>query len=163
MNTNDPSQKEKEEMPSHYEKTQLGGRPFVVGIISFFVFMALVFGVVWMLLQHWSLEPWPQRQPPAPASADVRWNTQMPQVQIDPGLDLARVRRMEDQRLHALRWNDAAHTYATIPIEDAMKLMTDAAAKNELSTLLPAPLAATPLELQDQKSRETAPPQVPNP
>lgn len=151
------------EMPSHYEKPHLPGRPFVIGAIAFFILMLVLYAVVWGLLDHWMEHAWPYRESPSPPFAESRWNTQAPQVQADPGPDLARLRQVEYRRLHTQRWIDASHAYASIPIEDAMKLLAQAAAVGQLTTVLPAPQPATPLQLQDQKSREGSPLQIPNP
>jgi hypothetical protein len=163
MSTPEHSDQPEDQMPSHYEKTHLKGRPFLIGAACFFVFAALLYVLIAVLLQHWSREPWPLRQPPAAPGLDSRWDDRAPQLQVDPAVDLATLRAAENQHLHALHWNDATHAYATIPIEDAMKLVAETAAKNQLNTLLPAPQPATPIQLQEQKSREALPPQEPNP
>ena len=152
-----------EKRDSNYEQTHLRGKPFIVGAIGFAVFFLAAFGVVRTLVQDWSFGTVPPHHASLPPSADPRWNTEAPQVQIDPALDLAKVRQTEERRLHTLRWNDAAHTSATIPIEEALKLMSDAATKGELGSLLPSPKPATPLELQVQKSGEARSTQTPNP
>lgn len=163
MSAPEPASEPQKEMPSRYEKPSLEGKPFVIGAICFFVLMLAIFGVAWGLLRHWSNKPWPRHGPPASPLADTRWKLKAPQIQIDPAIDLKNLRQSEARRLHTLRWNDASHAYATIPIEAAMKLLSDAAAKNQLTTVLPAPQPATPVQLQDQKSREAATPQLPNP
>ena len=146
-----------------HESTQVPGRPFVVGAICFFIFMGAAYVGVGGLLKHWSRQPLSALALPAPPTADMRWNMQAPQVQIDPTIDLAKVRAMEDRRLHALRWTDGTQAYAAIPIDEAMKLLADAAAKNQINTVLPAPQPATPIDLQNQKSREVNPPVIPTP
>jgi hypothetical protein len=155
MSAPDPHPTSTGETESHYEKPQLRAKAFVIGIGSFFSFVALLYLVVWHLAGTWTHGGQPFHAPPAPASADARWTTQAPQLQINPGTDLQKLRQIEYQRLHTVRWTDDA--YAAIPIEDAMRLMAIAAAKGQISTLLPAPQPATPLELQNQKSREAAP------
>ncbi len=154
---------EHEPAPSHYEKTHLHGRPFIIGLIGFLILMLVVYVVVFGLLQGWSRQPWPRPHAPRAPQETERWNAQAPQVQIAPELDLARVRAAEDARLHARHWNDAGHAYATIPIDEAMGLLAGAAARGQVATVLPAPQPATPLELQDQKSHEANPPEVPTP
>jgi hypothetical protein len=153
----------REKMPSHYEKSHLSGRPFIIGVVAFFILITGIFTTVWGLVEHWSGQTWPHRAPPAPPSATAGWDTRVPQIQIDPDIDLANLRQLEFRRLHAPYWTDASHTFATIPIEDAMNLLANAAAKGQLLAVLPAPQPATPVQLQDQKSREISPPQAPNP
>jgi hypothetical protein len=147
---------------SHFEKPALPARPFIIGIVSFFVMLALIFVVVWNLAIIWTHGGHVFYAPPAPPAADSRWATESPQLQIDPNIDLQTLRQIEYQRLHTVRWTDGSHAYAAIPIENAMQLVSSAAAQNQLNTLLPAAKPATPIDLQDQKSREAAP-QVPMP
>jgi hypothetical protein len=143
---------------SHYEKPQVPGRPFIIGVISFFALMTLIFGVVWMLAGTWTHGGRSFREPPSPPSADPRWAMQPPQLQIDPEIELQKLRQIEYQRLHTVKWSDGTHAYACIPIEDAMQLLGNAAAQGQINSLLPPPQPATPLDLQNQKSREAVPP-----
>jgi hypothetical protein len=149
--------------PLNYEIDRMPMAAVFGGAAGLFVLLAVVFGVVWILVQKWTDEPWPQPAPPAPPSATARWNDLPPQLQIAPGTDLVHLRQVEHARLHAVRWTDDSHTYATIPIEETMKLMGEAAAKGQLATLLPPPQPATPLDLQNQKSGAVAAPASPAP
>jgi hypothetical protein len=147
--------------PSHYEIDRLSKKAIFGGALGLFVLLGAVLAIVWMLVRDWTREPWPQPGPPAPPAEAGRWNTAAPQLQVDPGMDLAQMRKIEKARLHAVGWTDASHTYATIPIEEAMRLMGEAAAEGRLGALLPPPQPATPLELQNQKSRALAEPVPP--
>lgn len=150
------------ETSSHYEKPQLQGRPFMIGVWVFFGTLTLILIVVWQLAHIWTHGGRAFRIAPAPPTADTRWATQPPQLQIDPAADLQKLRKIEYQRLHTARWLDDSHSYATIPIETAMQLLESATAPGQINTLLPPPQPATPLDLQNQKSRAAAP-QMPNP
>jgi hypothetical protein len=154
---------EHETAPSHYEKTHLHGRPFLLGLAGFLILLLVAYVVVFGLLRAWSRQPWPRPHAPQPPQETQRWNGRAPQVQVSPERDLARERAAENERLHARHWNDAGHAYATIPIDDAMGLLAGAAARGQMATVLPAPQPATPVELQDQKSHEANPPEVPQP
>ena len=142
--------------PGH-EITPWRARPFLIGALSFLLFMGIVFVVVDALTMSWSHHAWPPRGPVVGPEPDPAWNKTSPQLQIDAPRDLQSVREAEERHLQALRWTDASHTYAAIPIAEAMNLLADAQARHQPNTVLPAPKPATPVELQDQKSTEAAP------
>jgi hypothetical protein len=138
-----------------HEITTWRARPFVIGVVSFFLFMALMFVILGALTRSWSHHAWPLRGPISGPQADARWNRTAPQLQANPDLDLQTLQKAEYERLHATRWTDQTHAYACIPIEQAMALVAQAAAEHR--QILSAPKPATPIDLQNPKAGALAP------
>ena len=141
--------------PRH-EITPWRARPFLIGAISFFAFMDLVFVIVGGLTATWTHHTWPLHAPVRDPESDPNWNRVTPQLQVHAAVDLRRLRQTEYQNLHAVKWTDETHTFASIPIEQAMALLAQAQTAAQLNQLLPPPKPATPIELQDQKSKKTS-------
>lgn len=152
---------EKPVSPGH-EITNWRTRPFIIGIICFLIFMVIIYMSVGAFTASWSFHTWPPRGPVAGPQATQGWNNAAPQLQVNAPMDLQHLREQEDQRLHAVNWTDDNHNFATIPIEQAMALLAQADANHQLNQLLPAPIPATPEQLQKQKSGE-APLTLPSP
>ncbi len=142
------------EPAARHEVTPWKSRPFVLLSSGFYVFMTLMFLVMAGLTIYWTHGVWPSRAPVPAAQSGPGWNASPSQLQTDAAGDLQRWQQHEYQQLHTAKWTDDSHTYATIPIEKAMDLVANASAGHRLDQLLPAPQAATPLELQNQKSAE---------
>ena len=145
---------------SGHEITQWHARPFIIGVVSFFIFMGLVYIIVGALTVSWSHRDWPPSGPVTGPQTTSGWNKAPPQLQVNAPLDLQHLRELENQRLHAIKWTDDRHAFATLPIEQAMTLLAQADADHHLNQLLPAPVPATPEQLQKQKSGEASIPQV---
>jgi hypothetical protein len=126
-----------------YEVTIWRGRPFLIGAVCFFAFMGIVLAVV---------------EPFKSPAADAGWNTDGPQLQTDAAGDLQILRQNEYKHLHTTAWADDSHTYAIVPIEQAMALLANAEANHQTNQLLPPTRPMTPIDLQNQKSGEAAPP-----
>jgi hypothetical protein len=146
-----------ENKSANREVTTWRARPFFIGIIAFYSFMAALLIVVGGLTVSWTHQTWPPRGPVEGPAARSGWNTTSPQLEIRPVQDLQAVRKSAYAKLHTIQWTDDSRSFAAIPIERAMTLLTEAQANHQLNTLLPEPKAATPLELQNQKSTEAGP------
>jgi hypothetical protein len=140
------------------EVTHWRGKPALISAISFFAVMGLILLLCGGLTRWWTNGDLPKRTADLGATSDPAWNNTPPQLQTHAATDLADLRAAQYQRLHTLRWTDSSHAYATISIDDAMSLMTQAAANNQLDQLLPAPKPATPIDLQVQKAGAAVPP-----
>ncbi len=144
---------EPESLPKR-EITHWPLRPFVILVAGFFAFLAIMFLVLGGLTARWTHGAWPPHQHISSVQSTPGWNTTAPQLQPDPATDLSRYQKHEYDQLHATHWTDNTHTYAAIPLDRAMELIAEAGAQNRLDQLLPPPKAATPLDLQNQKSTE---------
>ena len=144
-----------------YQSSPLRGAPFLIGAIGFFLFLGLVAAVCWLLTDRWSGRPTPAR-PEAPAQSDPRWTKEAPQLQVQPPAELAQLRESQDQALHRCQWTDASHAFAQIPIEQAMALLSQAAADGRLREVLPPPKPETPQEIH-QGQAQGLPPSSGNP
>jgi len=140
------------------ERTHWRGKPALISVVAFFATLVLLLVICGALTGWWTGGKFPAQGPDRGATADPAWDKGPPQLQTHPDVDLAVVRKEEYQNLHTVRWTDAGHTYATIPIEDAMSMLAQAAAAGQTGQLLPAPKSATPVDLQVQKSGALAPP-----
>ena len=129
-------------------------RPFVILVVGFFAFLAIMFLVLGGLTMRWTHGTWPPQQATPGAESTPGWNTTAPQLQPNPAADLARYQKREYEHLHTTRWTDDTHAYATIPVDRAMELIAEASAQHRLDQVLPPPKPATPLDLQNQKSTE---------
>jgi hypothetical protein len=132
-------------------------RPFIIGVICFFAFMAILLTVVGGLTVSWTNHTWPPHSPVENPASTSGWNTTAPQLETKPIQDLQAVRKAEYDKLHATRWTDNTRTFAAIPIERAMTLLAEAQANNQLNKVLPESKPATPVELQNQKGTEVGP------
>jgi len=137
-----------------HEVTNWKSRPFLIGF-GCFAFMLVLYTVMGGLTKNWSHGFWPQRQTPESPEAITGWNDEAPQLQTDASHDLAEVKKGEQAHLHAVKWSDASHSYATIPIERAMELYAHAEAYHQ--AVLPPVVPATPIDLQNQKSSALVP------
>jgi hypothetical protein len=129
-------------------------RPFVILVAGFFAFLAIMFLVLGGLTARWTHGTWPPSQATAGAESTPGWNSTAPQLQPDPAADLSRYQKHEYDQLHATHWTDNSHTYAVIPVDRAIDLITEASVRHRLDQLLPTAKSATPLDLQNQKSME---------
>jgi hypothetical protein len=143
-----------ENSTSGHEITTWKARPFLILLAAFFVLMAIIYFAVGGLAISWTHHVWPPQGPVLPPEASAGWNDNPPQLQTRASVDLEHLRDLEFRNLHATTWTDSSRTYAKIPIERAMELMTQAQAENRLDQILPRVKPATPIELQSQKSTE---------
>ncbi len=142
--------------PGH-EITPWRAKPFVIGIVSFFIFMGLIFVILRWLTVSWTHHRWPKEILINAPQTDPRWNDHVPQLQVNAQMDLIHLRQVEYENLHTVRWTDPAHTYAAIPIQRAMIMLVQATANHRVNQLLPEPKPASPIDLQNQKSSAVAP------
>ena len=140
------------------EITRWQGKTALISIIAFFVFMIVLLMVCGALTRSWTNGQFPAHRANPGPTADPVWNKAPPQLQTHAARDLADVHAEEYRHLHTTHWADATHSYATVPIDDALSLLSQAAASNQLSQVLAAAKPETPIDLQDQKSGELASP-----
>jgi hypothetical protein len=145
---------ERRGLAAGHDLTRWKLRPFVWLVAGFFIFMGVMFVVLAGLTKSWTHGTSTPASPPAGPQSNPDWNTSAPQLQTDALADLHHLQRQEYERLHATKWTDDTHAYATIPIEKAMDLIATAEAEHRLDQILPPPKPATPLELQNQKITE---------
>jgi hypothetical protein len=146
--------------PGH-EITAWRGRPFLWSLAGFAGFMLLMFTVLGALTRSWTHSFSPNPRQPSPPQARAEWDRDVPQLQVNPRLDIQELRRREQETLHRVAWATNAPGVAVIPIDRAMALLVAADARHQLNSLLPPPQPATPLDLQVQKSGEAKPNRLP--
>jgi hypothetical protein len=139
--------------PGH-EVTTWRARPFLLLLAGFVVLMGIIYFVVGGLTVSWTHHVWPPQGPVLPPETSAGWNDNPPQLQTHAALDLQHLRDLEFRHLHTTNWTDSSRSYAEIPIERAMELLTQAQAENRLNQVLPPVKPATPIDLQKQKSAE---------
>lgn len=143
-----------------YETTVWPSRRFIFVGLGFIAFMAFIFAIVAALTVSWSHETWPTLQPIKSPGENPGWQTDQPQLQLNATADLTQLRKVEELRLHTFARCKDDPNYARIPIEEAIQLLAHPPSDPSLPPLLTQPIPMSPLDLQNQKSRETLPPPI---
>ncbi|HEY8965574.1 MAG TPA: hypothetical protein VIM58_03970 [Candidatus Methylacidiphilales bacterium] len=103
---------------------KMKGRTFLGSALGVFLFLALCASACWLLTARWAASPPDLEAIPAPGSAPG-WNKTAPQLQIDAPADWKHLQKEQQDALHRTEWTDASHRHARIPIEEAMRLVSE--------------------------------------
>lgn len=109
---------------------------FYVGLfalgLAIMVSLALLF-LVWLF---WRFESSAERADPVQSSLTANQLPPAPRLQVQPGADLAKLRREEDERLGSYKWIDQQQGIVQLPIDRAINLLSEQG--------LPEPMSVEP-------------------
>jgi hypothetical protein len=121
-----------------YETTDLGRRTILWSVATLAILLLATFLVSTIMLRLWS-KPHATSAGGFAARVEPTQAAPEPRLQVAPAVDLKKLRATEDARLRQYEWIDRQAGIAAIPIERAMEIVAERAAKGERTSRLTKP------------------------
>ena len=107
-----------------YERRDMSVRVIGMFLVGLAATVVLVFGLVWWMFDIFAASRAQQDVAPSPL-AEARRVLPAPSLQVTPRRDLKAMRTEEKALLHSYGWMDQKAGVVRIPIDRAMKLLTE--------------------------------------
>ena len=108
-----------------HEKSDVNVRVPAMVVIGLAVLTAVGMIVSWLVFDHYSARQRAAAKPASPLAATLPKEPPAPQLQVDPRLDLKKLRSEEEQILSSYGWMDKNTGVVRIPIDRAIQILAE--------------------------------------